>query len=109
MKSTPFDRLVLSDELKEVLCCVETVFPESRDHLLELAYQESDEDLLEVAYEVPGQGRVVEAQIEQAGREGHGPRGDRPAHQPPHQPPTRTPPTNNGTQKSCALALWESQ
>lgn len=63
MKPTPFDRLVLSDELKDTLCCVEMVFPESRDHLLELAYQESDDDVLEVAYDIPEKGRVVEATV----------------------------------------------
>ncbi|HKK47833.1 MAG TPA: DUF4914 family protein, partial [Alkalispirochaeta sp.] len=63
MKTTPMERLILSDELRDVLCCIETVFPESRDHLLELAYQESDAELVEVAYDVPEHGRIVEATV----------------------------------------------
>jgi hypothetical protein len=63
MSANPIDRLVLSDEVKDMLCCIESVFPRSREHLLELAYQESDEDMVEVAYEVPGVGRVVEATV----------------------------------------------
>ena len=63
MTTQPFDRLVLPDELKDMLCCVERVFPESRDHLLELAYLESADDVLEVAYDVPEKGRVVEATV----------------------------------------------
>lgn len=57
------DRLILSEELSDMLCCVETVFPRSRDHLLELAYMETDDDLVEVAYDVPGMGRYVEATV----------------------------------------------
>ncbi|MFW5694988.1 MAG: DUF4914 family protein, partial [Alkalispirochaeta sp.] len=63
MKTTPMERLVLSEELRDILCCIETVFPESRDHLLELAYQESDQELVEVAYDVPEHGRIVEATV----------------------------------------------
>jgi hypothetical protein len=63
MKTEPFDRLVLSEELRDILSQVEVVLPESRDHLLELAYLESDEDHLEVAYDVPDKGRVVEATV----------------------------------------------
>ncbi|SIQ54004.1 protein of unknown function [Alkalispirochaeta americana] len=63
MKTSPLDRLVLSEHLREMLCCVDLVFPESRDHLLELAYLETDKDLVEVAYDVPGKGRVVEATV----------------------------------------------
>ena len=63
MKTEPFDRLVLSEELRDILSQVDVVLPESRDHLLELAYLESDEDHLEVAYDVPDKGRVVEATV----------------------------------------------
>lgn len=63
MKSTPLERLDLPAELSDLLCCVETVFPENREHLLELAYLESDADMCEVAYDVEGRGRVVEATV----------------------------------------------
>lgn len=63
MTSAPFDRLVLTEELREMLQDVEVVLPESRDHLLELAYLESLEDHLEVAYDVPDHGRIVEATV----------------------------------------------
>ncbi len=63
MRTAPFDRLVLPEELRDILTSVEVVLPESREHLLELAYLESDEDHVEVAYEVPGKGRVVEATV----------------------------------------------
>jgi hypothetical protein len=63
MNTAPFDRLVLPEELRDILTSVEVVLPESRNHLLELAYLESDEDHVEVAYEVPGKGRVVESTV----------------------------------------------
>ncbi|MGM0674366.1 MAG: DUF4914 family protein [Spirochaetota bacterium] len=56
-------RFSLPPELADVLESVEIVVPESRDHLLELAYLESDDDLVEVAYDVPGIGRYVEATV----------------------------------------------
>lgn len=63
MNVSPLDRLVLSDELREILYGVDLVFPESRQHLLDLAYLESDDDLVEIAYDVPGKGRVLEVTV----------------------------------------------
>ncbi len=63
MNVSPFDRLVLTEELREMLCCVDLIFPRDRNHLMELAFQETDDDIVEVAYDVPGHGRVVEATV----------------------------------------------
>ncbi len=63
MRTAPFDRLALSDELRDILTNVEVILPESREHLLDLAYMESEEDYVEVAYEVPDKGRIVEATV----------------------------------------------
>lgn len=63
MNTKPFDRLVLTEELRDLLCCVDVTFPRDRNHLLELAFLSSDADVVDVAYDVPDKGVVPEATV----------------------------------------------
>jgi hypothetical protein len=53
----------VSGALAELLDGLDLIVPESRAHLLDLAFLESDKDIVEVAYEVEGRGRYVEATV----------------------------------------------
>ena len=55
--------LSIPEELADVLSKPTVIFPESREHLFELAFVEPGADFVEVAYDVAGKGRVVEATV----------------------------------------------
>jgi len=56
--------MVLPEELEKVLQkCPKTIIPDSRSELLDLAIGEKGNDYFEVAYDVPGKGRVIEANV----------------------------------------------
>jgi len=57
-------RLLLPDKLQAVLCNAPScILAESRTQLAQLALAGEDNDRFEVAYEVPGRGRVDEAEV----------------------------------------------
>ncbi len=60
---SPMDVFDLTPDLARVLTGPEIILPESRAHLLELAFLDPATEMAEVAYEVPGTGRVVEATV----------------------------------------------
>ncbi|MFP4552013.1 MAG: DUF4914 family protein [Spirochaetales bacterium] len=64
MSAVELSILNVPDELQKVFEKTEIIIPESRAHLLELAFFDPGADVVEVAYDVPGKGRVVEATVE---------------------------------------------
>ena len=63
MQSDPRAALVLPEQLDALFSDTRFVLPESRAHLLDLAFMNTQEDLVEIAYDVPGRGRVLEATV----------------------------------------------
>ena len=63
MKTTDVSVFDVPAELRTILDSTSVIIPESRSHLLELAFNDPEADTVEVAYEVAGRGRVVEATV----------------------------------------------
>ncbi|MCQ2567093.1 MAG: DUF4914 family protein [Mogibacterium sp.] len=58
------NRLVVPDDLKSALeKCKTIILPESKTDLVELCYGSATLSHFEVSYEVPGKGRIVEAEV----------------------------------------------
>ena len=65
MDKTISEKFVLPKELEEILQeASKVIIPESRDHLISLAYGDDENiDLFEIAYDIPGKGKVLEATV----------------------------------------------
>jgi hypothetical protein len=63
MEKSIFKKLLLPQELSEILENKEVILAESREDLLDLAMGRIDGNVFEVAYETPGKGNVVEATV----------------------------------------------
>ena len=58
------EKMELPKELEEIISKAgKIIIPESREHLLELAFGGSGNNLFEVAYDIPGKGNVIEATV----------------------------------------------
>jgi hypothetical protein len=63
----PWQQLDVPTELTQLLqAAPRVVVPKHREELLDLALGSKDNDRLEIAYDVPGKGRVVEAEVVRA-------------------------------------------
>lgn len=63
MQSDPRAALILPKQLDALFSDTPFVLPESRAHLLDLAFMSTQDELVEIAYDVPGRGRVLEATV----------------------------------------------
>lgn len=63
MEKSIFKKLILPQELSNILENKEVILAESREDLLDLALGRIEGNVFEVAYDTPGRGRVVEATV----------------------------------------------
>ncbi len=64
MGNVLFDKMNLSDEIKELLnASKEVIVPKSRDELIRLSFGSPKNEVFEVRYDVPGKGDTLEATV----------------------------------------------